>query len=324
MAIAIAVSSVGKFLLGYDLEILQQNAENSMEIPVWPAARPLEIRDKPLFDSIFEELQPRASELTFAGLYLFRTAHDYRLSRIGDSVVVVGQGYDGARYCLPPLGGDVSAACNVLLGAGQELYGVEDAYASRFLRDVDCEIVEERDSFDYLYLREELATLPGNRFHKKKNRINYFAARHTHEVHLFSAQHLSGCLQLLDEWEKVAEVEGNRSFGLEMDATAEALAQADVMGLEGVVVSVEGVVRAFAVGERLNKETAVCHFEKADHFMEGLSQLVNREFARLLFTECRYLNREQDLGEPGLRNAKLSYHPAELVRKSRVRRLAIN
>jgi len=54
--------------------------------------------------------------------------------------------------------------------------------------------------------------------------------------------------------------------------------------------------------------------------MEGLSQLVNREFARLLFTECRYVNREQDLGEPGLRNSKLSYHPVELVKKFRVRR----
>jgi uncharacterized protein len=301
-------------------EILQHIAENSMEIPAWPASRSLDISDKPRFDGIFEELQPRVSEMTFAGLYLFRTAHDYSLSLVNDSVVVQGKGYDGTSYCLPPLGGDAPAACDVLLDAGLELYGVEDAYAARFLKGVDCETVEDRDSFDFLYLREELATLPGNRFHKKKNRINYFAARHTHEVLTFSAQHLCGCLQLLDEWARVAEVEGNRSFGLEMDATAEALAMADVLGLEGVVVTVEASVRAFAVGERLNRETAVCHFEKADHFMEGLSQLVNREFARLLFTDCRYVNREQDLGEPGLRNAKLSYHPLELVKKLRVRR----
>jgi hypothetical protein len=222
-----------------------------------------------------------------------------------------------------PLGGDVSRACDLLLDAGLELYGVEEAFAARFPRNAEFDIVEDRTSFDYLYLREEMATLPGNRFHKKKNRINYFAARHTHEVQMFSAQHLCGCLQLLDEWARVAEVEDNRSFGLEMDATAGALTQADVLGLKGVVVTVEGTVRAFALGERLNRETAVCHFEKADHFMEGLSQLVNREFARLLFTDCRYINREQDLGEPGLRNAKLSYHPVELVKKFRVGRNVI-
>lgn len=291
-----------------------------MGIPSWPAFRSLDIGDKSRFDSIFERLQPRVSELTFAGLYLFRSAHDYGLSLIGDSLVVLGRGYDGSRYCLPPLGGDVASACDLLLEAGLELYGVEAEYVSRYLENVEHEIIEDRDSFDYLYLREELAVLPGNRFHKKKNRINYFAVRHAHEVHLFSSQHLCGCLQLLDEWAKVAEVEGNRSFELEMDATVEALAQADALGLEGVVVTVGGVVRAFAVGERLNRETAVCHFEKADHFMEGLSQLVNREFARLLFNDCRYVNREQDLGESGLRNAKLSYHPVELVKKFKVRR----
>jgi hypothetical protein len=294
--------------------------EKSMEIPAWPNSRPLDIRDKPQFDSIFEQLQPRVSELTFAGLYLFRTAHEYSLCLIGDSVVVLGKGYDGRCYCLAPLGGDVSDACKQLLEAGLEMYGVEEGPVTRFFKNHECEIIEDRESFDYLYLRDELATLPGNRFHKKKNRINYFTARHDHEVHTFAAQHLCGCLQLLDEWGRVAEVEGNRSFGLEMDATADALAQADELGLQGVVVMVKGVVRAFAMGERLNRETSVCHFEKADHFMEGLSQLVNREFARLLLTDCRYVNREQDLGEPGLRNAKLSYHPVEMIRKYRVRR----
>lgn len=291
-----------------------------MEIPAWPASRAFDVSDKPRFDRLFEQLQPRVSELTFAGLYLFRTAHAYCLSLVGDSVVVSGQGYDDRRYCLPPLGGDVFAVCDLLLDAGVELYGVDDVLAARLLKNQAHEIVEDRESFDYLYLREEMATLPGNRFHKKKNRINYFTAHHKHEVQILSAQHLCGCLQLLDAWGRVAEVEGSRSFEFEMDATTEALAQANVLELTGVVVLVEGVVRAFALGERLNRETAVCHFEKADLFMEGLSQLVNREFSQLLFSDCRYVNREQDLGEPGLRNAKLSYHPAELIKKFRVRR----
>jgi hypothetical protein len=82
-------------------------------------------------------------------------------------------------------------------------------------------------------------------------------------------------------------------------------------------------VKGFAIGERLNRDTAVCHFEKTDPFMEGLAQLVNREFAARFFTDCTYINREQDLGEPGLRSAKLSYHPVELVRKYRARRVAL-
>ena len=289
-----------------------------MEIPCWPVTRPLCFDDKSRFDRIFAELQPRISELTFAGLYLFRRAHDYQISRLDDSIVVLGKGYDGDRYCMLPLGGDVAGASVKLLNSGIEIYGADDAFVSSCLAGSGFEIMEERDSFDYLYLREELAHLPGNRFHKKKNRINYFTVRHAYQVLELSTDGLAGCLELLDEWGRAAELEGNRSFALEVDATVEALTQADVLGLKGVIVEVDRKVRAFAVGERLNSDTAVCHFEKADHFMEGLSQLVNREFCRQLFADCRYINREQDLGEPGLRNAKLSYHPVELVKKYRI------
>jgi len=292
-----------------------------MEIPVWPSCRTLDVGDKSILDQMFAEMQPEISELTFAGLYLFRTAHGYCLSRQGGSLVISGKGYDAVSYCLPPLGGHVAESCRALLDSGVELYGVGEQLAASLREHPDLEVREDRDSYDYLYLRSDLSDLPGNRFHKKKNRISYFAARHEYEVQLFSGEHLCGCLQLLDEWGRVAEVEGNRSFALEMDATVEALSMAELLGLEGIVIVVNGTVRAFAVGERLNRNTAVCHFEKADHFMEGLSQLVNREFARRLFNDCRYINREQDLGEPGLRNAKLSYHPVELLKKFRVRRL---
>jgi hypothetical protein len=289
-----------------------------MEIPCWPVARLLCSDDKAQFDAIFAELQPRVSELTFAGLYLFRAAHDYQVSRFGDSIIVLGKGYDGDRYCMTPLGGDMAAAAAELLKSRISIYGADETFVSTCCAGSGFEIIEERDSYDYLYLREELADLPGNRFHKKKNRINYFTSRHSFQVHVFSAVYLSGCLELLDEWGRAAEIEDNRSFALELDATGEALTQAATLGLKGVVVEVEGHVKAFALGERLNNDTAVCHFEKADHFMEGVSQLVNREFCRLLFTDCRYINREQDLGEPGLRNAKLSYHPVELVKKYRI------
>jgi len=290
-----------------------------MEIPAWPHARPLEMADKALFDGVFEQLQPRISECTFAGLYLFRRAHDYRVSRVGDALVVMGCGYDGARYVLPPLTGDIPRALSTVMGEGIELYGADDAFSSRYLLGEGIVQEEDRNAFDYLYLREELAQLPGNRFHKKKNRINYFSVRHRYQVHVFSDVQQNGCLQVLRLWQSVAEQEGNRSLRLEVDAAAEAIEQAKALALQGVVVEVEGKVKGFALGELLNRETAVCHFEKCDPFMEGLPQLVNREFSRLLFPECRYINREQDLGEPGLRTAKLSYHPVELVRKFRAR-----
>lgn len=289
-----------------------------MEIPPYPASRPLTLADKPLLDRLCTELQPCISELTFAGLYLFRNAHDYRLTSLEDSLIVLGKGYDGTEYFLPPLGGDSASSLKIMFADGHSLYGADDRFVAGYSSDTALQITELRDSHDYLYLREELASLPGSRFHKKKNRINYFTSRHDYSVALFSTEHRNSCLELLDSMNQASRNDSS-SLRAEMAAAAEALRNIELLELEGVVITVNSRVVAFALGERLNRETAVCHFEKADPFTEGLYQLVNREFARLLFQECRYLNREQDLGEAGLRSAKLSYHPVELVKKYQVK-----
>lgn len=286
-----------------------------MEIPPYPAARPLALSDKPLLDQLFSDIQPHVSELTFAGLYLFRNTHRYRIAKAADSIVILGCGFDGSEYFLPPLGGDAAEALGIMFAAGMPLYGADDPFIDKNLAASMLHISEQRDSFDYLYLREELATLPGSRFHKKKNRINYFTSRHEYNIDIFSSEHLNGCLNLLDSWFQSSRNDTGTFSLMDVEAAAEALHSAKALGLEGVVVVTGGHVAAFALGERLNKDTAVCHFEKADPFTEGLYQLVNREFARLLFQECRFLNREQDLGSMGLRNAKLSYHPVDLVKK---------
>jgi hypothetical protein len=289
-----------------------------MEIPRYPASRSLLLDDKPLLDRIFAKLQPRISEFTFADLYLFRQAHAYRLTMVEGALVLLGRGYGGEDYFLPPLTGGVAEALTRLLAAGLSLYGADEPFVNRYLQDTGGEIVEDRDSFDYLYLRRDLAELPGNRYHKKKNRINYFTSRHPYQIEPYGSRYLDGCLELLAEWRRVrAELE-IRSLLLEADATEEALHMAVPLGLEGVVAIVEGEVKGFVLGGRLNSDTSVCHFEKADPFLEGLYQLINREFSRLLFTDCTYVNREQDLGEPNLRESKLSYHPVELVKKFRV------
>ena len=292
-----------------------------MAIPPYPDSRPLELADKQLFDAVFAELQPRISELTFAGLFLFRTAHSYRITMLDDALVVLGEGYDRTPCFLQPLSGRVEQAVDRLLEEGLTFYGADDSMVTRYPGRMGWELVEDRDNFDYLYLREEMAELPGNRFHKKKNRINYFLARHDCVIELYDERYRTGCMRLLEEWGRVRAGMESRSIQPEMEANREALETAGSLGLSGVVALVEGDVKGFVLGERLNRETSICQFEKADPFLDGLYQLLDREFNRRLFIDCAFVNREQDLGEPNLRVSKLSYHPVELVRKYRVRKI---
>jgi hypothetical protein len=119
-------------------------------------------------------------------------------------LVVFGKGYAGEEYFLPPLGGSVGDALLTLLGEGRVLYGADEGFVKEYLLEMDgIDIREDRDSFDYLYLRQELADLRGNRYHKKKNRINYFTNRHPYMVEPYSEKYLNGSLLLLDEWRRV-------------------------------------------------------------------------------------------------------------------------
>jgi hypothetical protein len=87
------------------------------------------------------------------------------------------------------------------------------------------------------------------------------------------------------------------------------------LGFKGGAILIDGKVEAFALGEPLNPRTTVIHIEKANPAFEGLYQLINQEFCVHEWGNTLYINREQDLGEEGLRKAKLSYHPHHFVNK---------
>jgi hypothetical protein len=80
----------------------------------------------------------------------------------------------------------------------------------------------------------------------------------------------------------------------------------------------DGRVEAFALGERLNKDTFVVHVEKANPAIQGLYAIINQQFAQHNGAAYDYINREQDLGDGGLQKAKQSYRPSLMIRKFKV------
>ena len=73
-----------------------------------------------------------------------------------------------------------------------------------------------------------------------------------------------------------------------------------------------------AGGGALPEAVVALHVEKARHDVRGLYTAITKEFAAHAWTDVKYLNREEDMGHPGLREAKLALHPEFMVKKYNV------
>ncbi|MDF1553244.1 MAG: DUF2156 domain-containing protein [Deferrisomatales bacterium] len=298
-------------------------------VPVYPEFHPLELTAAGSLRPALAGAGTALSEFAFANLFLFRRAHHYRWSTWRGMVLVVGQGYDGAAYAMPPLGaGDVGGAIPLLerylerQGVRPVFFPVPEACLAQWFSPPQWAAVADRDQGDYLYLREELATLPGKKFHKRRNRLEKFLREEGagYVYRELGDEHREQCLQLAAGWCEIRCSLERPSTYLETAAAKEALELRRELGLRGGVVLLGGRVRAFCLGEELTADTFVVHFEKTEPGHEGLAQVINRDFCLHALGGYRYVNREQDLGDPGLRRAKESYHPVRLVPKYRVQR----
>lgn len=264
----------------------------------------------------FRELPEGISEFSFAGIYLFRELHQYRLSRLPDeNLLLIGndqllRGEDHPFFLLP-FGLPEDNLLEVLFEKYGYLKLVSESMADQ-LQAKGYEVQEQRNYFDYLYLREELAQLTGRRFHRKKNLVNSFLRNYRSEGRPLLEEYMPHALEVLESWRKEREDPGDYL------AAREALERMEELQLCGGIFYVDQKPIAYTLGEELAQGRAfVIHFEKAakaDHY-RGIYQYMNQFFASLLPAKYSLINREQDLGDPGLRQAKESYNPAGFVRK---------
>jgi hypothetical protein len=172
------------------------------------------------------------------------------------------------------------------------------------------EIVEDRDNFDYLYNRIDLAELSGKKFHKKRNLVNAFLNAYIPEVLPLTQERVPDALKVLDIWR-----EGKGEIG-DYIASKEALELFQTIGLVGNIYYIEGRPVGWCLGEPLAQNTMFAvHFEKGIDDYKGIYQYINQNFAASLPENFIHINREQDLGDEGLRQAKETYRPIGFVKK---------
>jgi len=280
----------------------------------------LDYSDRETITNYAEKYNQFCCEFSFSNLYLWVDIYHYEIAYFNDWLVIIDPDND---YCLMPLGENITPSglhklseCLHKEGYSGDISNVPPEVIAHY-PELSCyyDIESYREIAEYIYASEKLYELKGKKLRKKKNHISQFKRKYPeYQVRALDAATRNGCLEmserLLQDAENIKKV--SKSIRNEMTVIRKAFDSFNAIPLEGIAIYVENRPICFSIYSRLNQNVFTIHFEKADYRYSGVSQMINWETARILKERCQYINREQDLGIPGLRKAKLSYEP-ELI-----------
>ncbi len=203
-------------------------------------------------------------------------------------------------------------------GSPLRLIRVPEVLADLWRADpsTQASITEARGHWDYLYDAKALIELAGNRYHSKKNLVNQFQRSYRPAYEPLGRHTVAEALAMQTDWCTWRDCEAVDTLAAENQAIAKILNRWEALeGICGGFLRVADRIVGYTVAERLTPDTLLIHFEKGNPDYKGVYQAINQAFLARNADGVRWVNREQDLDNEGLRRAKLSYHPETFARK---------
>ena len=280
--------------------------------------RPLELFDMNRLRSCFgksydsDATPRRICDYVPGTVMMWRGYFSTEAAWVNDTVVLRAIYYDGKPFYSFPVGKDPVGALNLM---SRESRGKHIRFC--FIDRSDVEVLDDvmgiesaepcRDMFDYIYIKSELEAMSGRRFHRMKNLANRFESLYNnYEYYSISEEN---ALSLIPFVTRFGENE-DPMLAAEAQAECEILKNWDIFGFSGGFINVGNKTAAITLGE-IHGDTLYVHTEKGDRNFPGVYQVIQRDYLRSVKDKnIIYVNREEDLGIPGLRQAKLSYNPA--------------
>jgi len=283
-------------------------------IPIYPDFKMFSLKDRNLIQRFLDQYKPVSCEYSFFNNFCWQKEYDLSFCLYKERLLILDK---KDNYLLMPLGKPLAPeklaelsqnmktrgkACDIAIVPHE--YLIENPQIRKYYSPA-----HKKDSDEYIYSVKKLADLKGKKLQKKKNLISQFKRKNP----AFYVKRIQGPLikKSLALAENIfSESKGRiKSLQEEHSALKRALGIIDSSLMDGLAITVEGKVVAFSIFSRLTPSTYDIHFEKSDLSFKGAAQVINNETAKYLKDKCEYVNREQDLGIKGLRQAKLSWDP---------------
>jgi uncharacterized protein len=279
----------------------------------------LELSHREVIQKILTDMKVSFSEYSFTNLYLFRDIHKYFINDFDGYTFIEGITRDGREYSMPLFAADDAAMVLLekMLDEGRMIFPINETLAMHFKeKGYDVEYKEE-DS-DYIFTTDKLATYPGRYLHKKRNLMKQFMEQYSWYTNSINAENIHEALTILEQWQKDTGLSSEETDYL---SCKEALVHFDDLGLSGTLYYAEGSLAGFLLGDKISNDTYALHFAKGLTKYKGIYQFMYNVFAKELEKECSFINFEQDLGIPSLKQAKESYQPDQMAHKYRIKKI---
>jgi hypothetical protein len=284
---------------------------------------PISLADRGWINEKLKVDDMNACEYTFANNFIWAKVYDVQVGEVNGCGVIRYRENENFEYSFPFGEGDKKETIELLRGIchahnhGLRLYPIDDVGRRKLIEwfSGEFEIDADRSDFDYIYTVEKLSTLRGKKLHGKRNHIARFMDDNDWRYDKMSSDNIGECRKMAREWIAAREEKWNDEMQEEMDVLEIAFDNFYELGFVGGVLYKQEKIVAFTIGERLNSDTFVVHFEKAYPDLQGAYPMINQQFIQHEGQEYVYVNREEDTGDLGLRKAKLSYYPDILLKK---------
>ena len=179
-------------------------------------------------------------------------------------------------------------------------------------------VTELRDVAEYIYDCEKFASMDGGEYHDRRRHVRKFLETYKGHWNLepVNSNNFNEMMKLANEWLQLKIDDENKTqLTCEHSAIEKSLKNWDALGMKGIVLRIDGEVCGFIYGMRLNDDTFNAMILKADKSKVYISPFLYRSFAELCSKTSKWLNLEEDLGDKGLRQMKLSYRPDHFLNK---------
>jgi hypothetical protein len=280
----------------------------------------------------------QATEFNFTVLYIWRDIMHSRVCRVGDYLVVrfFPNGAPAPMYLFPSGRGTAEELKGVLESCMEDARQNGHPFLMASVQNGHREILENlfpdrftfepnRDYFDYIYSAEDLTFLRGKKFQSKRNFVSRFKRQEGWSYEPLGKDNLKECAAMSISWCAKYGCGKDPSMASESCSVKNALQNFEQLGLMGGLLRLNGEVVAFTIAEKTNSDTLLVHIEKAYGDIVGAYPAIANEFLRNSIVEegeqlsVKYINREDDAGDLGLREAKMQYHPLFLLEKYSVK-----